>query len=61
MQQLDRMTPTVSLHFPWDLVDDFTALKAHGNVLGLGFDAVNSNTFRLCQCGSAMGQILLAR
>jgi L-rhamnose isomerase / sugar isomerase len=40
------MTPTVSLHFPWDLVDDFAALKAHGTALGLGFDAVNSNTFQ---------------
>ena len=46
VQQLGRMTPTVSLHFPWDLVDDFRALKAHGNALGLGFDAVNSNTFQ---------------
>ena len=46
VQQLGRMTPTVSLPFPWDLVDDFRALKAHGNALGLGFDAVNSNTFQ---------------
>ena len=46
VQQLGRMTPTVSLHFPWDLVEDFAALKAHGNALGLGFDAVNSNTFQ---------------
>jgi L-rhamnose isomerase / sugar isomerase len=46
VQQLGRTTPTVSLHFPWDLVDDFAALKAHGNALGLGFDAVNSNTFQ---------------
>ena len=46
VQQLGRTTPTVSLHFPWDLVDDFAALKAHGNALGLGFAAVNSNTFQ---------------
>jgi L-rhamnose isomerase / sugar isomerase len=46
VHQLGRMTPTVSLHFPWDLVDDFGALKAHGTALGLGFDAVNSNTFQ---------------
>jgi L-rhamnose isomerase / sugar isomerase len=46
VHQLGRMTPTVSLHFPWDLVDDFAALKAHGTALGLGFDAVNSNTFQ---------------
>jgi L-rhamnose isomerase / sugar isomerase len=46
VQQLGRTTPTVSLHFPWDLVDDFAVLKAHGNALGLGFAAVNSNTFQ---------------
>ena len=46
VQQLGRMTPTVSLHFPWDLVEDFAVLRAHGNALGLGFDAVNSNTFQ---------------
>jgi L-rhamnose isomerase / sugar isomerase len=46
VQQLGRTTPTVSLHFPWDFVDDFAALKALGNALGLGFDAVNSNTFQ---------------
>jgi L-rhamnose isomerase / sugar isomerase len=46
VQQLGRATPNVSLHLPWDLVDDFSALKAQGNALGLGFDAVNSNTFQ---------------
>jgi L-rhamnose isomerase / sugar isomerase len=46
VQQLGRTTPTVSLHFPWDLVDDVAALKARGDALGLGFDAVNSNTFQ---------------
>lgn len=43
---LGRATPTVSLHFPWDLIDDLSALKAHGDALGLGFDAINSNTFQ---------------
>ncbi len=46
VQQLGRATPTVSLHFPWDKVSDMAALKAHGDALGLGFDAVNSNTFQ---------------
>lgn len=46
IHQLGRATPTVSLHFPWDKVDDVAALKAYGNDLGLGFDAVNSNTFQ---------------
>ncbi len=43
---LCRMTPTVSLHFPWDRPADPAALKDHAAALGLGFDAVNSNTFQ---------------
>ncbi|KQS90897.1 MULTISPECIES: L-rhamnose catabolism isomerase [unclassified Rhizobium] len=45
IQQLTRATPTVSLHIPWDKVDDLKGLKEKGNALGLGFDAMNSNTF----------------
>jgi L-rhamnose isomerase/sugar isomerase len=43
--QLVRCTPGVSLHFPWDWVDDFAALRDEATHLGLTFDAVNSNTF----------------
>lgn len=43
---LTGATPTVSLHLPWDRTPDVAALKAHGDALGLGFDAVNSNTFQ---------------
>ena len=46
IQQLGRTTPTVSPHFPWDRVDDPAALREHAEALGLGFDAVNSNTFQ---------------
>jgi L-rhamnose isomerase/sugar isomerase len=45
IHQLTQATPTVSLHIPWDKVDDPKRLKAHGDALGLGFDAMNSNTF----------------
>jgi L-rhamnose isomerase/sugar isomerase len=45
IQQLTRATPTVSLHIPWDKVRDLQALKEKGTSLGLGFDAMNSNTF----------------
>ncbi|MDO9416098.1 L-rhamnose catabolism isomerase [Pararhizobium sp.] len=45
IQQLTRATPTVSLHIPWDKVSDLGELKQKGNGLGLGFDAMNSNTF----------------
>jgi L-rhamnose isomerase/sugar isomerase len=46
IHKLTAATPTVSLHLPWDRTDDIAALKAHGTRLGLGFDAVNSNTFQ---------------
>jgi len=45
VQQLGRATPTLSPHFPWDDVDDYKALRASADALGLSFDAVNSNTF----------------
>jgi L-rhamnose isomerase/sugar isomerase len=43
---LSGATPTVSLHLPWDTTDDFAALRERAAQLGLGFDAVNSNTFQ---------------
>ena len=46
IQQLTRATPTVSPHFPWDKVSDYRQLAEHARALGLGFDAVNSNTFQ---------------
>jgi len=44
INQLTRATPDVSLHIPWDKMD-VRELKAKGESLGLGFDAMNSNTF----------------
>lgn len=46
VQQLCRVAPRVSLHFPWDRVDDPAALVDLAASFGLGFDAVNSNTFQ---------------
>lgn len=46
IQRLTGATPTVSLHLPWDKTDDVKGLRERGNQLGLGFDAVNSNTFQ---------------
>jgi L-rhamnose isomerase/sugar isomerase len=46
IHKLTGATPTVSLHIPWDRTDDYTALREHGAALGLGFDAMNSNTFQ---------------
>ncbi|MCG5476769.1 MAG: L-rhamnose catabolism isomerase [Sinorhizobium fredii] len=45
IQQFTRATPTVSLHIPWDKVPDLAGLRERGSALGLGFDAMNSNTF----------------
>lgn len=46
IQQLCRITPRVSPHFPWDKVSDYAALREEAAAAGLGFDAVNSNTFQ---------------
>ena len=46
IHQLSNATPRVSLHIPWDKVDDPVELKQRGDALGLGFDAMNSNTFQ---------------
>lgn len=46
VQQLCRITPRVSPHFPWDKVSDPAGLRDKAAAIGLGFDAVNSNTFQ---------------
>jgi L-rhamnose isomerase / sugar isomerase len=46
VNQLSTTTPRVSPHFPWDKVSDYAALREEAASLGLGFDAVNSNTFQ---------------
>ncbi len=44
INQLTQATPTVSLHIPWDKADA-NRLKQAAARFGLGFDAMNSNTF----------------
>ncbi|MBB5224150.1 L-rhamnose isomerase/sugar isomerase [Amaricoccus macauensis] len=44
INRLTGATPTVSLHIPWDKADP-AALRQTAAALGLGFDAINSNTF----------------
>ncbi len=46
VHQLTGLTPRVSLHFPWDKTDDYLALRQFGEAHGIGFDAINSNTFQ---------------
>jgi L-rhamnose isomerase/sugar isomerase len=46
IHRLTGAAPRVSLHIPWDEPDDAQALVERAGALGLGFDAVNSNTFQ---------------
>ena len=46
IHQLTRATPTCSPHFPWDKVSDYRELAERAKAVGVGFDAVNSNTFQ---------------
>jgi L-rhamnose isomerase/sugar isomerase len=46
INRLTGAAPRVSLHIPWDEPDDAQALVDRSSELGLGFDAVNSNTFQ---------------
>jgi L-rhamnose isomerase/sugar isomerase len=47
--QVHRFTgvaPRVSLHIPWDRVDDYEKLGAHAALLGVEIGAINSNLFQ---------------
>jgi L-rhamnose isomerase / sugar isomerase len=44
--KLVRSTPAVSLHIPWDKPDSAVRLKEFARRRGLGFEAMNSNTFQ---------------
>jgi L-rhamnose isomerase / sugar isomerase len=47
--QVHRYTgvaPRVSLHIPWDLVDDYDKLAAHAADLGIRIGAINCNLFQ---------------
>jgi L-rhamnose isomerase / sugar isomerase len=40
------LAPSVALHIPWDLVDDFGALRKYAGDLGVALGTINSNTFQ---------------
>jgi L-rhamnose isomerase / sugar isomerase len=40
------VAPSVALHIPWDRVDDYAKLAAHGADLGVRIGAINSNLFQ---------------
>ncbi|MEU8134185.1 L-rhamnose isomerase [Streptodolium elevatio] len=47
--QVHRFTgvaPSVSLHIPWDKVEDYTRLAEHARAAGVSVGAINSNVFQ---------------
>lgn len=46
LHALNQSSGAVSLHIPWDIPENYAAIKALAAQLGLQFDAVNSNTFQ---------------
>ncbi|HTG44829.1 MAG TPA: TIM barrel protein, partial [Verrucomicrobiae bacterium] len=46
VNDLTGITPRISLHIPWDLPERIRPTRKLARQLGLGFDAMNSNTFQ---------------
>lgn len=46
LHALNGASGAVSLHIPWDIPDNPSAIKSLADSLGIRFDAVNSNTFQ---------------
>ncbi len=46
MHRFTGLAPSVALHIPWDLVDDFAALRAYAEEQGVALGTINSNTFQ---------------
>lgn len=46
LHALNRSSGAVSLHIPWDIPEDYQAVRELAAEYGLKFDAVNSNTFQ---------------
>ncbi|HIZ35558.1 MAG TPA: L-rhamnose isomerase [Candidatus Ruania gallistercoris] len=46
VHQYTGAAPRVSLHIPWDLVDDFEDLSAYAESLGVQIGMINSNVFQ---------------
>ncbi|MFI1743287.1 sugar isomerase [Thalassobellus sediminis] len=46
LHSLTQTAGAVSLHIPWDIPEDYNAIKELAGSLDIKFDAVNSNTFQ---------------
>jgi L-rhamnose isomerase / sugar isomerase len=46
VQRFTGVAPTVALHIPWDVVDDYQDLARHAAEHGVALGTINSNTFQ---------------
>ena len=46
VHEFTGLAPTVALHIPWDMTDDFGKLKAYAEDNGVALGTINSNTFQ---------------
>jgi L-rhamnose isomerase/sugar isomerase len=46
LARLTKKTDAVSLHIPWDIPKDVAEVRQQAAEIGVGFDAMNSNTFQ---------------
>src|SRR6188508_2620515 len=46
LHALNQSSGAISLHIPWDIPENYVAIKTLAAQLGLKFDAMNSNTFQ---------------
>jgi L-rhamnose isomerase/sugar isomerase len=46
LHALTKTAGAVSLHIPWDIPQDYAAVKQKADALNIKFDSVNSNTFQ---------------
>lgn len=46
LHRLNQSSGAISLHIPWDIPQDYDAIKSLASHHGLRFDAMNSNTFQ---------------
>jgi len=46
LHALNKASGAISLHIPWDIPQDYKAIKTLAGQNGLKFDAMNSNTFQ---------------
>jgi L-rhamnose isomerase/sugar isomerase len=49
LHKINQSSGAISLHIPWDIPEDYKAIKSLAKDYSLKFDAVNSNTFQDAQ------------